>query len=79
MKVTNDEVKQLMLAIGLNEAMVARIDADAPLSDQGIDSVDYPAFALAAEKQFKVKITDIAALQLKTLADFTRYINANAG
>lgn len=79
MKVTNDELKQVLLAIGLNEALVTAIDPGGLLSDQGIDSVDYPAFALATEKRYGVKFTDTEALSLRTLADFTRFISAKEG
>lgn len=77
MEVTNDDLKQLLLGIGLNESWVTAINPDGLLSDQGIDSVDYPAFVLAAQKRYGVKFTDTEALRLKTLADFTRHINAN--
>jgi len=46
------------------------------LSEQGFDSIDYPAFALAVEERYGVRISDAEALRLKTLADFEHCIKA---
>ncbi len=76
MAITTADLKELMLAIDLDPKMVSRLAPDRLLIEQGFDSVDYPAFALAVEERYGVAISDTEALRLKTLADFERCLNA---
>ncbi|HTP66574.1 MAG TPA: phosphopantetheine-binding protein [Geobacteraceae bacterium] len=73
---TIKELKELMLNIGVKNEIVAGVDPARPLSLQGVDSVDCPAFAIAVEEHFGVKISDADSLKLKTLNDFANYITA---
>lgn len=75
MAITTADLKELMLAIDLDHEMVAQLDPNRLLSEQGFDSVDYPAFALAVEERYGATISDTEALRLKTLADFERCLN----
>ena len=50
MAISIADLKKLMLAIDLDEEMVARLDPNTLLSEQGFDSIDYPAFAVAVEE-----------------------------
>jgi acyl carrier protein len=73
--ITINELKGLMLEIGVEQKIVNGLDPMAALSLQGVDSVDCPAFAAALEDRYGINITDEAALKLKTLNDFEKYIN----
>jgi len=73
---TINELKELMLNIGINKDIVTGVDPAEPLTLQGIDSVDCPAFAVAVEEKFGVKLSDADSLKLKTLNDFEKYITA---
>ncbi len=73
---TINELKELMLNIGVSTDIVAGVDPVEPLSLQGVDSLDCPAFAIAVEERYGVKISDADSLKLKTLNDFANYINA---
>ena len=75
MSATLDELKALMLAIGMEDSLVQGIDASRPLTQQGMDSVDYPAFALALEERYGRTISDADSLRLKTLEDFLAFAN----
>ncbi len=75
MSATLDELKGLMLSVGMDEALVRGIDAARPLTQQGMDSVDYPAFALALEERYGQTISDADSLRLKTLDDFLAFVN----
>ena len=75
MSITLDELKGLMLSVGMDEALVQGIDAARPLTQQGMDSVDYPAFALALEERYGQTISDADSLRLKTLDDFLAFVN----
>lgn len=75
MSATFDELKGLMLSVGMDEALVQGIDAARPLTQQGMDSVDYPAFALALEERYGQTISDADSLRLKTLDDFLAFVN----
>jgi len=70
-----DELKTIMLNIGLDSELVAAIKPAEPLALQGLDSFDFPAFAVAVEEKFGKKISDRDALRLKTLNDFAAFIN----
>lgn len=76
MTITLSALKELMLAINLDKGLVEVLDPDQLLSQQGFDSLDFPAFAIAVEKQCGVKISDADSLRLKSLNDFVRYLNA---
>jgi acyl carrier protein len=71
-----NELKELMLNIGVNTDIVSGVDPAEPLSLQGVDSLDCPAFAIAVEERYGVKLSDADSLKLKTLNDFANYINA---
>jgi len=75
--VTVEELKRVMGRVGIDQALVDAIDPAKPLLLQGMDSVDYPVFALAVEEQFRVRISDRDVLQLKTLYDFKHFIEGN--
>ncbi len=73
---TIEELKELMLNIGIEEDLVRGVNPTEPLSLQGVDSVDCPAFAMAVEERYGVRISDTDSLRLKTLNDFADYISA---
>jgi acyl carrier protein len=73
---TINELKELMLSIGMDRDIVAGVDPAAALSLQGLDSVDCPAFAVAVEERYGVKMSDADSLKLKTLNDFEKYVTA---
>ena len=73
---TINELKELMLKIGMDGDLVASLDPAEALSLQGVDSVDCPAFAVAVEERYGVKLSDADSLKLKTLNDFAQYISA---
>ena len=73
---TINELKELMLKIGMDGELVAGLDPAEALSLQGVDSVDCPAFAVAVEELYGVKLSDADSLKLKTLSDFANYITA---
>jgi len=72
---TINELKGLMLEIGIEEKTVNALDPAKAIALQGVDSVDCPAFAAALEERFGVKIADEDALKLKTLNDYEKFIN----
>ncbi len=72
------DICALMDEIGIEREIIDAIDPDAPLLTQGIDSIDFPALAIAVEKKFGVDISDTSAAKLRTLNDFVRFINEKA-
>ncbi len=75
MAATVTEMKELMLTIGLEQELVEGLDPALPLSGQGVDSVDCPAFAVALEEKYDVKLTDTDSLRIKTINDFVDFVN----
>jgi len=72
--VTVEELKRIMCHAGIERSIVDAMDPAEPLALQGLDSIDYPVFALAVEERFGVKISDRDALRLKTLDDFKQFV-----
>ncbi len=74
MAATVQEMKELMLQIGMDKELVAGLDPAVPLAGQGVDSVDCPAFAVALEGKYKVTISDSDSMQLRTINDFIAFV-----
>jgi acyl carrier protein len=72
---TIEELKGIMLKIGIEEGLVRELKPAQPIAGRIMDSVDYPAFLVAVEERFGVRIEDRYALKLKSLNDFMDYIN----
>jgi acyl carrier protein len=72
---TIEELKGIMLKIGIEEGLVGELKPAQPIAGRIMDSVDYPAFLAAVEERFGVRIEDRYALKLKSLNDFMDYIN----
>ncbi len=72
------ELKKLMLSIGMDTNLVESLDPNLPLTPQGVDSLDCPAFALAVEKRYEVPISDADSLKLRTINDFAKFIEKAA-
>ena len=75
MSPTLDELKGIMLSVGMEEKLVQNVDPARALTQQGMDSIDYPAFALALEERYGRAISDADSLRLKTLNDFLAFVN----
>ncbi len=71
-----EELKQLMLEVGVEPAVVEQLDPSRLLAQQGVDSLDGPAFVMAVEQRYGINISDADALRLKTLEDFASRIGA---
>jgi acyl carrier protein len=72
---TIGELKELMLGVGISQDIVSALNPAEPLFLQGIDSLDYPAFAVAVEERYGVAISDTDTLKLKTLENFANHIS----
>jgi acyl carrier protein len=55
--------------------VVSTLKPNVPLTDQGIDSVDFPAILVAIKEQFGVAIDDKEASRIKTLIDMEKRLN----
>lgn len=73
-----NELKEIMSEIGIDNDTLNSIDPDKALSLQGLDSLDFPAFASAVEDRYGISISDRDALRLKTINDFIRFIGTQA-
>lgn len=69
-----EELKQLMLEVGVEPAVVEQLDPSRLMAQQGVDSLDGPAFVMAVEQRYGINISDADALRLKTLEDFASRI-----
>ncbi|MDQ7827126.1 MAG: phosphopantetheine-binding protein [Candidatus Eremiobacteraeota bacterium] len=74
MKVTVEELKELMREAGIAKYLVDAIEPDVPLLQQGLDSVDFPVVAVACEKKYGVDLSGAASVSLRTLNDFIAFV-----
>jgi acyl carrier protein len=70
-----NELKELMVKIGLKESVANEVDPTQPLAGRVMDSLSYSAFLVAVEERYGVKIVDRYALKLKSLNDFQNFVN----
>lgn len=70
-----NELKELMLDIGVEESIVNEVGPEQILAGHVMDSVHYTAFIVAIEEQYGIRVTDRYALKLRTLNDFNNYIS----
>lgn len=75
-KVTTVEIIEIMKNVGVNEKIIKNLKNDVPLLSQGLDSIDMPAIAAAAETKFKIDMSDILADKMKTVDEFVAFINS---
>ncbi len=75
MTTTTRDMLGLMKDAGIDSALVDALAPDRPLLDQGIDSVDFPAIAVAIEKKFSRSMADADTAKLKTLNDLVAFVN----
>lgn len=73
---TVEELKELMLKIGIRDTIVSELKPSQPIAGRAMDSADYPAFIVAVEERFGVDIDDRYALRLKSMKDFVEFINS---
>jgi acyl carrier protein len=71
-----EELKELMLKIGIEKEIVNGITPAQPIAGRVMDSADYPAFLVAVEERYGVTIDDRYALKLKSLNNFVDFINS---
>ncbi len=70
-----NELKELMLRIGIDESIVREVDPAQAIAGHVMDSADYPAFIVAVEERYGVKIADRYSLKLRSLNDFKNFID----
>lgn len=75
MKVAGADIIAVMREAGINPDVVNKLKFDAPLVDQGLDSMDLPVIAAATEKKFGIDLSDADAIKLRTINDFVVYVN----
>ncbi|MFI5167796.1 MAG: hypothetical protein ACHQQS_14350, partial [Thermoanaerobaculales bacterium] len=61
---------------GILATKVDALKGNVPMRKQGLDSVDLPAVAAAADKQYKIDLSDASGSKLSTIDDFVEFINA---
>ena len=75
MKATAADIIVLMREVGIDKEIIEKLKNDKPLLNQGLDSIDLPAIAAAAETKFHVDLSDADATRLKTIDNFVAYLN----
>jgi len=74
MKVNVEALRETLVQIGLPPEVAKAMDPSKPMLEQGMDSVDFPAFCVALEDQFKTGLGDDDVLKLHSLNDFVEFI-----
>ncbi len=79
MAVTGNDIIAVMLEAGLDPVIVGELKPDVPLFQQGLDSIDLPVMAVAAEKKYGVDLSDADTTKLRTINEFVTYLNQILG
>ena len=72
---TLDRIKEL--AIKELSLDPAKLDANVPLADLGVDSLTFIEFMFKVEDEFGVKVSDEDLRKIKCLADLERHVAAS--
>ncbi len=75
MSITASDILAIIKDVVEDKAVTATLEADVPLLQQGLDSIDMPVIAVATEKKFGVNLSDAQATSLKTVNDFVDFVN----
>ena len=75
MAVTAAEIIEIMREVGIEKDIIDQLKPDVPLFKQGIDSVDLPMLAFAAEKKFGVNLSQVDPAELRTIDDIVVFLN----
>ena len=75
MKTTTADMIEVLKQAGIQQNVIDQLQPDAPLLLQGLDSMDLPAIAAAAEQRFKSDLSDADGRDLKTINDYVRFVN----
>lgn len=74
-EITAAEVIELIKNVGVSAKIIKNLKNDEPLLNQGIDSIDLPAIAIAAETKFKIDLSEVLADEMRTVDAFVKVIN----
>lgn len=74
-KMTAADVIALLREVGVEEEIIEKLKNDVPLLAQGIDSIDLPALAAATEAMYKIDLSNIDTIKVKTIDDFVAFVN----
>ncbi len=72
-------ILDLMHKTYVNPEVLARLDPDRPLFEQGLDSVDLPLMVLAVQERYGIAYTDAELGELQTLREFAALTATKAG
>jgi acyl carrier protein len=75
MAVTAADIIGVMREVGIDEDILDKLQYDEPLLYQGLDSIDLPVIAIAAEKRFGINLSNASATSFRTLNDFADFVN----
>jgi acyl carrier protein len=76
MSASLDELRSLLVEAGVKAELARSLDTAVPLLRQGLDSVDFPTFCALLEERYGVVLDEAAALKLRSLEDFQRFLQA---
>lgn len=74
-KMTAADVIALLKEVGVEEEIINKLKNDIPLLAQGIDSIDLPALVVATEDKYKIDLSNINTIKVKTIDDYVAFVN----
>lgn len=69
-----DEMKKLLLKVGVEEDVVNELNPYLPLASHILDSLDYTEFIVSVEERFGVKLHDPDSIFIRSLVDIKKII-----
>lgn len=74
-QMTAADVIALLKEVGVEEEIINKLKNDIPLLAQGIDSIDLPALVAVTEDMYKVDLSNISTIKVKTIDDYVAFVN----
>lgn len=74
-EMTAADVIALLKEVGVEEEIINKLKNDVPLLAQGIDSIDLPALVVATEDKYKIDLSNINTIKVKTIDDYVAFVN----
>jgi len=74
-----DQLRELVVQVGGDPQTVRELELDQAVAHNALDSIGFTAFIAAIEERFAIQVSDRSSVKLRSLRDFTLYVDAQLG
>ena len=74
-----EQLRELVVQVGGDARTARELDPDQAIALSTLDSLGFAAFIAAMEERFAIEVSDKSSVKLRSLNDFTQYVEAQLG